>query len=154
MAIGGSRQNILSIETHLTNQIYCFDRQENIASYPVSLIIKKSSPIKSKIEAVSRQLIESGLFVKWARDSRKRDTLRVPKEFEGISLKHFDFPLLLICGIGLFVAFSSFIWEQITFHMMMKSTKTRFWSRLNTFFDSRRHFLKDLPEKLQGHPEF
>lgn len=154
MAIGGSRQQIFNVEAFSSSKIYCFDRTENIATYQVSLMIKKNTFIESTINKLARELTESGLFVKWNRDNSKKSRILEESEIEGISLKHFGSPLLLIYCVGLLTAFISFLWETITFSMMRKSNKVRIWKYLNAYFDGRRHVLKNLPEKIQGHSKF
>lgn len=152
-ALGGSRNHILSTEIHLSSKFFCFDRDENIASYHVWLMMKKGGHIEPKISKIARGIMESGFFVKWQRDHLKTidkiQQISEKPQTETFTLRHFGFPLLIVYGIGLCSSFLYFLMEKITFNKVNRPNSHRIWKSINKSLEGRRRYFKNLPEKIQ-----
>ena len=149
LAVGGSRQRILNSRSYSPLKIYCFDREENIASYQPALFMRQDFNLKRKINRIILNAFESGLFVKWDRDSQRKKERIIPyTPNPSFTLKEYTFAFVFVVGIGSLMAASSLLCEIVINRKMKQTTKAKIWSYLEQFFDGDRHYLKDLPEKL------
>ncbi|XP_037033032.1 uncharacterized protein LOC119072018 [Bradysia coprophila] len=65
LAVAGSRQNMINSPSYSPLQMFCLERLENIASYPIALYMRKDFPLAAKVDTIARQLLEAGFFVRW-----------------------------------------------------------------------------------------
>lgn len=149
LAIGGSRQHILNSRSYSPSKIYCFDRDENIASYQPALLMRKDFALRQKIDEIIQYAFESGLFVKWDRDSQRKKERILPfiPETE-LSLGHLSPAFVFIICVGSIMSILSVISELIIYRNMQQEQRSWIWMYFEQFFDGNRHYLKDLPEKL------
>lgn len=77
VAVGDSRLDILTSSHYSPEEIYCFDERGSLIIYQLSIILEKSSGIVGKINGIIRNSFESGLFIKW-----NRDTLKIKHDIE------------------------------------------------------------------------
>lgn len=149
LAIGGSRQHILNSRFYSPEKMFCFDRNEIIASYQPRLLMRKDFPFKSRVNEIIRNAFEGGLFVKWSRESkRQRERVIQHERFLAISLQVSFGPFLFFCGCGSILATLALLSEYIIFKKMSQKNRSRIWVYLEQFFDGKRHYLTNLPEKL------
>lgn len=149
LAIGNSRQRILNSPIYSQSKIFCFNRSENIASYQPALFMQKTFQMNRRFDKIIRNAFESGLIVKWSRDSqRKKEREIQPEIIESILLKEMAFLYILLLFPGSFISILSFLCELIIHWKMRQSDSSRTWKYFEQFFDGKRHYLRNLPEKL------
>lgn len=68
LAVAVSRQHSFYNPQIKRDQLYCFDRNENIYVYLVTLLLPKKYHLLPKINPVIQHIIESGHMQKWARE--------------------------------------------------------------------------------------
>ncbi|KAG4079216.1 hypothetical protein HA402_004591 [Bradysia odoriphaga] len=150
LAIGGSRQNILNSPTYLQSEVFCFENLENIASYPVALYMRKNFNRKTKVDATVQQLFEAGFFDKWKRDSQLPRKHEMPYTLPlRLPVTHISAVLIFIIGVGSLMSILTFAAEKLIFWKMKQPNKHAIWKYLEQFVDGQRHYLKNLPERLQ-----
>lgn len=72
LAVVVSRQHFLYNPRIPRNNLYCFDRNENIYVYLVTMLVPKKFHLLHKINPVIQHIIESGHMQKWARELDRR----------------------------------------------------------------------------------
>lgn len=134
LAIGISREQIRNLLLPLSDQdIYCFEKSENIFSYSVVMILQKDYHLVSHINELIREVAASGLIFKWAEDSGrviKNDNILSDAEAMSINiilkLEHVQGAFLLTI-IGYVLSLIAFIsewlcyWYQKNFNAPLKS---------------------------------
>lgn len=152
LAIAGSRQNMINSLSNSSPQMTCLDRSENIASYPIALYIRKDFRLKADMNAIIHQLLESGFFVKWKSNSQIEEK-HESSDLEPVSLtiEHISTALIFLIGCGSVLSTSAFAAENIIYWKMKKRRKDRhrIWIYVEQFFDGRRHYFKNVPERLE-----
>lgn len=146
LAVGGSRQRILNSQFYSASEIFCFD--EKIASFQPTLLMSKGFEFKSKVNQMILNAFEGGLFVKW---DRTIQTKQHELKFElvgALSILHYLPVLAFVLAAGTFLALLSFLSERMTFQKTNQQSVSPFWKLSERFFDGKRHYLKDLPDKL------
>lgn len=152
LAIGASRQNILNNPFYSTSNIFCLNRNERIASYQLILMIRKDIQLKLRIDGIIQRAFESGLFVKWNSDrKRKQERLHKlysePKSEPKLRLLNFG-AIWFICGAGYMFAIATFICEILIQYKMKQKHRYWFWIYLEQCVDGHRHYFRSIPEKL------
>lgn len=106
--------------------MHCFSITEDIYTYSVSMLVKKQYHLLLKIDAIIRGISESGLLMKWQRDSEQTITSTDENEGNGVSKLTFEHVEggFLIWGIGLSVGFIAFVCEWIVY--LVKKKKMTF----------------------------
>lgn len=148
LAIGGSRQRILNSRVYSSQEIFCFDSAENIASYQPRIFISNNFPWKSRIDQIIQNAFESGLFVKWNRKSQKPP--EIIEEFEPpmeITLEQATPLFVLFYSTALGLSVLSFFAECYIFRKRKQNPTSQKWKVLESFFDGKRHHLKDLSKR-------
>lgn len=151
IAIGASRQHILNCPTYLSSTIFCFDESENIANYKVSLLVSQQFNRTYDINHVIRRIFEADMLSKWYEDSRRREIFE-PTEHIPIELTFEQFAPGIVFGllIGLTLSFLAFVCEHIIRLKLSENNGNGIWIYLEHFFDGKRHYLQNLPERIQA----
>lgn len=150
IAIAGSRQNILNSPLYSSSQVFCFKDLENIASYPVSLYMRKDFRLKEKLNEIIEQLLEAGYFDKWKTDCHLRGKYEEPYTIPlQLPITHISAALIFLFGVGSLLSTSTFIFEKLIFWKMHQRVKHKIWIYLQQFVDGERHYFKNVPERLQ-----
>lgn len=145
MAFGGSRQRILNSRSHSSSKIFCFNQDENIASYQSTLIMRKDFALRQRIDDIIRNAFESGLFVKWGRDSqRKKQRIDSFEPEYALTLEQYAVFLVVIYSIGCILAILSFMSEITIQRKLKKHYRSQIWMYFERFFDGNRYYLKNL----------
>lgn len=147
-AVGSIRQHLLNCPEYTPSKIYCFEKQENVASYQPSLLVKGN--LKPKIDRIMRRLFEAGIFMKWIRDCQRRREYEIPyiASIE-MQLIHLYFPLIFLTLLGNFICILTLIAELITANQMKKLNRHRIWEYLEKCFSGHRYYLNDWPRHLR-----
>lgn len=149
LAVGGSRQNILNSPSYSPSKIYCFDRLENIRSYSIALYMQKRFYLKEKVNDIITELFKGGLLEKWDKQSQMRRKYEVAYTIPlRLPVTHIMVPIVFVLGVGSFMSISTFIVEIYVF-WKIEHSKHKIWIYLEQFFDGQRHYLKNVPERLQ-----
>lgn len=145
LAVAGSRQHISNSASYSEDEIYCFERRENILSYQHSLIMRKGFELTSRFNELIRNAFEGGLFVQWERvNQRKRKLIIEPEPSLPLTLEHLGVPFAFILFVGMSLGTFAFIAELMIFRKMEKPDRHWIWPYLEQFFDGERHYMKDL----------
>lgn len=104
--------------------MHCFAITEDIYTYSVSMLVKKQYHLLLKIDAIIRGISESGLLMKWQRDSEQTITTSSDENEGGNGVRKLTFEHVeggfLIWGIGLSVGFIAFVCEWIVYLVKRK----------------------------------
>lgn len=148
-AVGASRQNILNSEEFSALKIFCFDYSQDIQTFPISLSVRKNLKLKPEIDRIIRHLFETGLFVEWERDNKKRAKYEYQYFPDLIGLDHFKIVFLVVLGVGWTLSLSTLFCERLIFRKMQQrvGNRHRIWIRLERFVDGERHYLKNILQK-------
>lgn len=145
LAVGGSRQYILNSNSYSPSGIFCFDSDENIASFQPRLLIRKDFAKKMKVNEIVQNAFEGGLVVKWSNDIlRRRKPIIPPEPPIGITLKFFSPVLIFVLLMGSIMSTASFLCERIIHHKLKQCPQSWIWLRLEEFFDGERHYLRNI----------
>lgn len=151
LAVGGSRQRILNSCSYSPNEIFCFGRDESIASYHPAFLIRKNFALNSKIDKIIQNAFESGLFVKWDWDNqRKKERLIQFEPPDELTIQHFLGSFVFLVSGGAVLATITLLSERLSFRKIQNPNCSRVWIYLEHIFDGQRHCLKNLPEKLMN----
>lgn len=153
LAVGGSRQHILNSRSFSPSKIFCFDENERIAGYQPMLLMRMHLPLKSNIDKIIRNAFESGLFVKWDRDSQRKKERIIPFQMEDpITMSLFQKHIFTFVP-GLAYAILVLIVELFIEHMKRINPQQKVWTIIERAMDGKRNYFTNLPEKLmQGKP--
>lgn len=104
------------------------------------------------MNAIARQLLEAGYFVKW------KDHAQIERQIEPpytiplhLPVSHISGGLICVFLPGCLASLLLLVLEKLT-HMKMKRRKRntrRIWIYLEQVVDGRRHYFKNVPERLQ-----
>lgn len=140
LAVAVSREHAWNNPFVLKQEIYCFDRKENIYSYNVVLLMRKNYKYLEKINKIILRAVESGLLRKWLKDSQlMHKQTQNRNNVVKFSVAHIGSALLAI-GIGSSLAILTAIAEQYTFYRIQDENCHTFWLFANKFFDGRRFY--------------
>lgn len=53
-----------------SNEMYCFEKAENIRNYSVSLMVRKNFECMPEVNEIVKQALEAGLIKKWSSDGQ------------------------------------------------------------------------------------
>lgn len=149
LAVGGSRQHILNSHQYSMSNLFCFSRNENIASYPSVLLMRKDFAFKSRIDHIIQNAFEGGLFVKWNRDSQRKMKRKIyPDSSPELTLKEYGI-LFSIFALGWSLSALVFICEYFIQNKLKESNTSEIWKFLDRFIDAKRYYFKNLPEKME-----
>lgn len=150
LAVGGSRQRILNSRSYSPSKIFCFDQKESIAVYQQALFVRKDFALRRKVDKIIRRAFEGGLVLKWDRDSQRKKEHIIPyvppPQF---TLEEYAVAFVFIIGVGSFMSTSAFVCEIIINRKMNQMNRSRYWKYLEHFFDGKRHYLKNITDRLR-----
>lgn len=150
MAIGASRQHMLSSSAFDPNVMYCFDPKENIASYPIALALNSEFNHRHKLEEIIQRIFESGLIQKWSAPYQQKHIVRsVDFGSPSVRFEQLELAFYLVLPLGWSIAISAFLAELFIDRKLREGNAARIWMYLEQFFDGKRHYFINLPEKLQ-----
>lgn len=151
IAIGASRHHMLSANTYNPNQIFCFNDHESIASYRVSMIIDREFNRRHNVNQLIQRIAESGLFSKWYSE-HKRNWFDPSVDLGtlNVRIEQIVGPVVFDLSAGWILGLLCFIAENIIHRKLRDNNASRIWTKLGHFFDGERHYLTNLPERLQA----
>lgn len=149
IAFGESRQHILSSSAYNPNEVFCFDRHQNIADYRISMIIDAQVNHRHNINQHIRRILESGFITKWHSDHRRNHVDRtIDFGSSSIHIEQLHAPIVFILFCGWILSILTFISEIITERKLRDGNSSRIWIYFEQFFDGKRHYFTNLPERL------
>lgn len=150
IAIGASRHHIYATSAYQSNGIYCFDRKETIADYRISMLINADFNQRHNIDGIIRHILEAGLFTGW-NSVQKRPKISPLVEFgsQRVTNEQISAAWVFMIACGWFLAISTFFAERIISRKRGQENASRIWVYLERFFDGKRHYFKNLPERLE-----
>lgn len=151
MAVGGSRQHIFNSRSFSPSKIFCFNENEHIAGYQPVLWMRKHFPLKKNIDKYIRNAFESGLFVKWDRDSQRKKERIVPFQMDDPITMTLFRKHIFTFGPGWTLAVMALIGELFVEHMKRITGQHKIWTFFERALDGRRNYFTNLPEKLMRH---
>lgn len=146
VAVGDSRLHILASPQFSPLEIYCFDERESLITYQVSLLLKKNSVHESNINRIIRNSIESGLFIKWNKDTLQINPGIVDTPPLQMTLENMLTPIIFILGIGIPVSMTVFFLEHLVFRKMKQKSKSRIWILLHQMCNPDRLYFRSYAE--------
>ncbi|XP_037941632.1 uncharacterized protein LOC119674560 [Teleopsis dalmanni] len=128
LAVAVSRQHYLYNPRIPRDRLYCFNRDENLYVYLVTMLMPKKFHLLHKINPVIQHIIESGIMQKWERDlvtERNKKYHNDPNEktFRGLNLSQVGGSFLFAAVLLLF-ALGVFLLE-VWVYWMVRKRKTR-----------------------------
>lgn len=151
LAVGGSRQRILNSHSYSVSEIFCFNRNERIASFQPALLIRRDFAMRQRIDEIIQNAFEGGLFVKWDRDSQRRKKPLLPYSPKPI-LTLAEMAVLFVFFLigGWILSISVFINEIVIKRKNQQPNRIRFWIFLEQMVDGERHYFKNLLYKQKN----
>lgn len=129
--------------------MYCFDLNEHIVSYQPTLLMRTNFVARPRVDEIIQNAFESGLFLKWDRDSQRKKERIIPFEPSFVAtLEQYSFALVLVLGTGLTISCLIFFVELFIQHQVQLKPNT-IWTWTRRAVDGHRDFFTFLPEKLQ-----
>lgn len=105
--------------------------------------------VRPRIDRIIQNAFESGLFLKWDRDSQRKKERIIPYEPSFIAtLEQYSFALILVLGTGLTISSLIFFGELFIQHQVQRKPHAP-WTCMRRAIDGHRDFFTYLPEKLQ-----
>lgn len=153
-AIGGSRLNIFNSPSYSSQTIYCFDRLENLASYPIALYMQRDHHLNEKVNNIILKLNEVGFFEKWNIDVVGRPPSKYSmRNYTPLQLKvkNIMAVVLFVLCTGTMMSTSTFLVENFIFSKMRLQNKWKIFIYLDQFVDGQRHYFKHLLEENFGY---
>lgn len=147
MAVGGSRNHMMNNDDFDPSKVLCFDRLENVATFPISLWMRKNvlNEKKAAIDDIINRIFESGLPTKWFSDYKHKTDSRVSHQLPNrLRVDQLAFAMCFlylpfICGSCLTLCL-----EKITFQYQNKPKSHWIWKYMEQFCDGQRHYLLNL----------
>ncbi len=131
-------------------QVFCFEGLENIASYPVALYMRKDFHYKVEVNAIVETLSDAGFFVGWQREIKIKRKQEIASMIPiTLPISHIAVAFIFLIGCGSILSTLAFLAENNISWKMKQRRKKKFWIYLEQFFDGQRHYMKNLPERLQ-----
>lgn len=130
-------------------------RSQDINGYLISMFIREDHPQRQQISAITERAFESGLFVKWARDTATELRSKFVSDHHvhvasALQVKHIILPSLI--HIFLMTCATVFcLVERTAFQKLQKHPCSRFWGAIERFFDGKRYAWKTIGP-IQGKP--
>lgn len=145
LAVGGSRQHILNSRSYSPSKIFCFNRDENIASYQPTLLMPKDFALRQRIDKIIQYALEGGLPVKWDRDSqRKKEQLILYIPHPILKLEEMAVLFVFFLIGGWILSISIFFNERFIWRKMQQTNPSCVWKFLEEMADGERHYFKNL----------
>lgn len=96
-----------------------------------------------------RRVFEAGLFWKWHADSERRKKFEPLKHIPmALTFEHFSAGFVFVLLIGWSLACLAFVSEHIIRLKIQERNGKGIWIRLEYFFDGKRHYFLNLPDKM------
>lgn len=139
LAVATSRKHAFNLPNVSQDGIYCFQKTHNIQTKPLSMFLRKSYHLLPQLNHILRQLMESGHFEKWERDSRLRSANSVDQG-RMVRLDHFMVMNKILIGL-LSGASLVFLLELFTYRMIRRRKRSKFWRLIHLILEPQRLFL-------------
>lgn len=149
VAIGDLRLHMLSSIEYKPNIMYCFNPNQNVANYPISMIIHRKFEHRHNINQIIQRIFEAGLFEKWQSNQQRVIFERSPeRETIRLSVEQASIAFFLVLPIGYSLAITTFIAEIFIGEKLRGGSAAAIWVYLEKFFDGKRYYLINLPDRL------
>lgn len=76
LALAASRLNIVNSPVYSPDDIFCFRVEESIASYQVSLLVRRDYQLMNLVNKEMQALAEAGLISRWIKENTRKIVLR------------------------------------------------------------------------------
>lgn len=142
VAVAVSRKQVLNCLAISNEEIYCFEKIQNIRSIAISMVARHRYALLTKMNRLIQNAIESGLFLKWERDSilsnqkDESDNIRYNRVIWG----HFGGTMIIITA-GLTISAMVFAFELFVKRMRRVHRRSKFWKVAERLIDGHRYEL-------------
>lgn len=138
LAVATSRLHMKTLP--IEEDIYCFDRIENIYDYSSAFMIRRNFSRKSKFNRVFDHILASGLIPKWDKDLQRRPnaTMVVPVE-RVYSLDDFG-PVVMYLLLIVLAGIAAFCAETIIYYRSHSVNTNRFWNLMEKWICGKRYY--------------
>lgn len=148
LAVAISRQHALNNPTVAQSDIFCFEENQNIFNYLNSMYIRKDHSHFSEINDITQRAFESGLFKKWAHDSK----VKLPRAMDDPALMSVKlekiYGAIFSYGLVTILSVTSIIVEVLAHPKSRLPNAHLIWVYLDKFVDADRHYLKNFLGKV------
>lgn len=141
-AVAVMRKHAMNCPTVAKEDIFCFDRSQNIQDIGISMMVRPQFELLPKMNRMLRYSMESGLFAKWERESGGAiyGTGSNVFEYNRITWKHFVGALIHLCA-GLMAGLIVFCLEKIIYRFARVFHHSKFWRVTERLIDGHRYEL-------------
>lgn len=142
VAVAVSRKHAENSPVISNKDIHCFDTTQNIRSIAISMLTRPRLGILDKLNQLLRYSMETGLFVKWERDSSSpvnKDDL-ITTEFKSLTWRHFGGDMIIL-SVGLFICGMVLGFELFVKRMRRAHRRSKFWKVTERLIDGHRYEL-------------
>lgn len=139
LAVGISRLHIQAMSLH--QNIFCFDRTQNIYSYLNTFMIRSDFPQRNAFNNVLKGIASSGLTSKWQKDIRiYRQLSKHHSEVHSINIMDFYFAFLF-ASVFLNLSITAIILEFIVYYKFNSPNSKHYWTFWDKLISGIRYFV-------------
>lgn len=139
-AVAVARKWVEQTQLFASNKIMCFDKQENIQNYSVTLLIRKDFECMNEVNDIIRKSLEAGLIQKWKQDGQSIKFHENVNAFSSHS--YLQLSDMVVLAIGLFIVIFLVSAELVVNNRMESMYRYNlsifvyksFWTRRHAFF--------------------
>lgn len=150
LAVAVSRKHALNNPVIAQSDIYCFQEDQNINTFMISMHIKKDHPKLHAINELAQRAFESGLFVKWTKDSK----VEFPRQIENTVLISLTIDLIygaifayvMMMSLSIVILFA----ETLAYSKARMVNAKKYWIYMDIAVDAERHYLKNISRFFQS----
>lgn len=134
LAVAASRLHVQTLE--LQEDIFCFDRSQNIHDYSAVFMIHRDFSLKSEFIRIFNKIISSGLVIKWQRNQQNYRKARISDENHS-SLKEF---FITVAFIAIPIITVVFTMELFIHYKRHSKDRNLFWILCDKIISGKRNF--------------
>lgn len=115
------------------------------------MVINREFNRPHNINTLIQRILEAGLFTKWhSKHKRVFGDRSVDFGAPSIHIEQLLAPICFMLVAGWILSIATFISERIVERKLRARNASRIWVYLEHFFDGKRHYLTNLPERLSN----
>lgn len=134
LAVATSRLHVKTLPMH--DNIYCFDRFENIYDYSSVIMIRNNFPLKSRFVNVLDMIIAAGFIAKWEKDFLLHSNHTRVLVFEDRSISMADLGVIVLyISLLMFLSLVAFFAEFVIYYQNRSGENAERNSYINSFWD-------------------
>lgn len=142
-AVGTSRIHATASSHFKNHRLFCFDRNQNVANYSMSLLIRNDLGLVNEINAIVRNIVEGGLISKWhTENSVALQPFVGHNVTDSLGMQYASALFYFIYFPAIIVSTAIFFAECFIAQKLKQPRRLKLWGFMSDFFDGHRHIWK------------